>query len=252
VEILKLSSLDKLSRFVKEDPDYRFIATVSFDDIVDELSLEFVELAIPAIEDTQVTLDATLIDPADIAASDPIQSPLFYQAISSLSPALATDERIWTTLSLGRFNDYTKARWQKIPEPEEKARNWIKAHWLCGSNNRAKFRDNSISRLWWMGRVSHSIPGWAASDVAKLMITSTDYRQQLLDRTTSFTAIGVAKAILEISLVLKSQEKTLSRIQFRSVMKEVNFVAGRANLATLSDRQLIEIFQPIFSKAIET
>jgi hypothetical protein len=84
------------------------------------------------------------------------------------------------------------------------------------------------------------------------MITSTDYRQQLLDRTTSFTAIGVAKAILEISLVLKSQEKTLSRIQFRSVMKEVNFVAGRANLATLSDRQLIEIFQPIFSKAIET
>ena len=101
-----------------------------------------------------------------------------------------------------------------------------------------------------MGKVACSIPGWTAAEVAETMITNTDYRQQLLDRTTSFTATGVAKAVLEISREFVKSNRELSREGFRSVMMEINFEAGKSNLAVLSDRQLIDRFRPIFESQL--
>mgnify|MGYP000283032520 CR=1 FL=1 len=75
-------------------------------------------------------------------------------------------------------------------------------------------------------------------------------RQQLLDRISSFTATGVAKAVLELSREIDRSGETLTRQEFRHVMKELNFVAGKSNLAVLSQRQLIGLFRPIFDRQV--
>ena len=255
MQVLTLESLDNLRKFVREDAGLLELRSASLEELEGEVDLQFVDLQLPALEgewpNLSVDVDVEEASPAALAATDVANAPAFYNALSELSPAHATDERIWATLALDRYAGYTKQRWQPVPKTDEKARNWILAHWLCGTSNRSKFRDNSISRLWWMGKVASSIPGWTPAEVAEIMITNTDYRQQLLDRTTSFTATGVAKAVLEISREFVKANKTLSREEFRSVMMEINFQAGKSNLAVLSDLQLIALFRPIFEAQLE-
>ena len=247
MEILKLESIDKLRKFVKESEEFELITEASFQDIIEQLSLETIELKIAAFDQSNFCLGYSDVNSSSVSGSDVILSPKFYKEFESLSPALATDERLWTTLALGRFNEYTRARYANIPIEDAKRRNWILAHWLCGNSNRNKFRDNSISRLWWMGRVSYSIPGWSAEKVAELMIPDTDFRLQLMDRTSSSTALNVSKAILQIKHDLKLSGRELKREQFRLAMKEINFIAGRTNLAILSDTQVAEVLTPIFN-----
>lgn len=252
MQVLTLESLDNLRKFVRDDADFIKLTSTSLDDLESELSLSFVELQLPALDGEWPVLPVEVEDVTreTLAGTDVANAPAFYNALSELAPAHATDERIWTTLTLGRYSDYTRQRWRLVPEAEEKARNWVLAHWLCGASNRSKFRDNSVSRLWWMGKVACSIPGWTAAEVAETMITNTDYRQQLLDRTSSFTATGVAKAVLEISREFVKANKELTREEFRSVMMEINFEAGKSNLAVLSERQLIDRFRPIFESQL--
>ena len=252
MKVLTLESLDNLRMFVREDTGFMKLTSASLDELEGELSLSFVELQIPALDGEWPALLVEVEDvtPKTLAATDVANAPAFYDSLSELAPAHATDERIWATLALDRYSDYTRQRWQLVPEADEKARNWILAHWLCGASNRSRFRDNSISRLWWMGRVACSISGWMPAEVAETMIARTDYRQQLLDRTTSFTATGVAKAVLEISREFDKSDKELSREEFRNVMMEINFEAGKSNLAVLSDRQLIHLFRPIFESQL--
>lgn len=256
MEVLTLESLDILRKFVRESPDFMSLATSSLDDLALSQNLSFINLDLEALDRELPELLIKEVSNSDLAATDVENSPIFFEGLSELSPAHATDERIWATLALGHYCAYTRYRYRQIPDSakddHKKARNWILAHWLCGAANRSKFRDNAISRLWWMGKICSSIPGWTPDEVAKVMITNTDYRQQLLDRTTSFTATGVAKAVLELSREMEATQGGLSREGFRKVMMEINFVAGKTNLAVLSSRQLIELFKPIFEKQIAT
>lgn len=246
MNVLTLESLDKLRDFVRGDPDFRELMSCTMTDLAADLNLTFVDLEIESLNRELPELELREVLPQSLATTDVENAPNFFEALSDLSPAHATDERIWATLAIGVYSEYTSYRWQLIPEDEEKARNWVTAHWLCGAANRSKFRDNAISRLWWMGKIAHSIPGWTPKEVSEVMITNTDYRQQLLDRTSSFTATGVAKAVLELSREIEKSGTPLTRDEFRQVMKEINFVAGKSNLAVLSPRQLIDLFQPIF------
>ena len=250
MNVLTLESLDKLRDFVTDSPDFRGHISTSLEDLELELGLAFVQLDLGPLEEDLPELVMDEVAPKDLSSTDVKNAPNFFESLSHLSPAHATDERIWTTLALGHYAEYTKYRWQSVPKIDKRARNWITAHWLCGAGNRSKFRDNAISRLWWMGKIACSIPGWTSQEVAEVMITNTDYRQQLLDRTSSFTATGVAKAVLELSSEIKKSGKELTRDGFREVMMEINFVAGKSNLAVLSSRQLIELFKPIFERQL--
>ena len=253
MQVLTLESLDVLRKFVREDSDYMRLVIHPFEELVDHLNLSFVDLQLAVLQQELPDLDVAVTEktPEALAATDVGNAPFFYKALSELTPAHATDERIWATLALDRYSGYTRQRWQLLPKTEQKARNWILAHWLCGAANRSKFRDNSISRLWWMGKVSHGIPGWTPAEVAETMITNTDYRQQVLDRPSSFTATGVAKALLELRREFVKSNNELSRAEFRNVMRAINFEAGKSNLAVLSDRQLIDLFRPMFAAQVE-
>ena len=250
MEVLSLGALDKLRKFVRLDSDFLKVTTASFDDLVSDLELVVMDLPIPALDGKLAQLDGSMIDESDIAATDSELAPYLFDSMSLLSPAHATDERIWTTLSLNQFSSYTRKRWQKIPVDEGKARTWIEAHWLCGSANRSRSRDNAIARLWWTGKIAHSIEGWSPSEVASELFINTDFRAAVVERPTATTAMGVAKSILELSREYRANDVMIKRVDYRAIMKEVSFVAARANVAALTAGQLIELFRPIFERVL--
>jgi hypothetical protein len=105
---------------------------------------------------------------------DAENSKLVYDALSALTPLQAREERIWVFLTHTSCLDYTRARWP-IPASTEKAVKHVKAHFFAPSL-RAVERDNSISRLWWMGMIAGRATGLSADEALEVLMFRTDVR----------------------------------------------------------------------------
>lgn len=247
MEVLTLESLDKLYDYARKEPsDMRIVD--DFDDLFNELHLTMA----PVDYDIDVSIPGLLIPDGSNESklsTDSKNIDFVYRALSNLSAAEATDERLWATLTLIHHSDYARARWG-VPEGDA-ASGHILTHWLCKSGVRSRIRDNAISRLWWMGRVVDQLPGWNVEDVSAILFNNSDYRASIVERNTSVSAANVVSAIIAITKEAFAADIKFDRNSFRSFMKKVNFLAGRTNLAALSDLQTIDLLKPYYYEAYE-
>jgi hypothetical protein len=244
-EVLTLESLDKISAFLKENPADSRVAT-AFDEIEDELELNYVPVAYNIAPDV-----SAIVIPGNGCSeleSDKKNVSIVYEALKPLGAAHATDERLWATLAIKYLSDYTLARWP-LPKDPDKVASHVSLHWMCKSGVRSRARDNSVSRLWWMGRLVHQLDGWQTDQVVEILFNNSDYRANIVERSSSVSAANVVGAILAITDQGFKLGKKFDRSCFRQFMKEVNYHAGRTNLAALSEVQLIHLLQPIYENA---
>lgn len=247
MEVLTLESLDKVFDYVRKEPDDMRVVD-DFDDLANELHLTMapvdykIEVSIPGLLIPDGSNESKL-------STDSKNIAVVYKALNKLSPAEATDERLWATLTLKHHSNYCKARWG-IPDADG-ASGHVLTHWLCKSGVRSRIRDNAISRLWWMGRIVDQIPGWEVDDVSAILFNNSDYRASIVERNTSVSAANVVSAIISITKEAFAAEIKFDRPSFRSFMKKVNFLAGRTNLAALSELQTIDLLKPYYYEAYE-
>ena len=83
-------------------------------------------------------------------------------------------------------------------------------------------------------------------DVIKVLFNNSDYRAQIIERSSSSSAPNVMGTILTITAEASKKKLEFRRDAFRDFMKQVNFYATRTNLATLSRDQLYTIFNPLY------
>lgn len=240
MEVFSLASLNKLSVYISSNQsDTRIV--YDFESLSEEFEIQYLPL--------QFDLDPTNIDlllPSDNKSeSDKENLKTIYNAFNHLTPAQATDERIWATLSVRYFSEYTLLRWP-LPNNESKVAKHIKSHWLCGPGVRSRVRDNSISRLWWMGYLVHQLGDWHPDEVSDVLFNNSDYRASIVERSSSASSYNVVGAILSITKEAFNNGIQYNRENFRSFMKEVNYIAGRSNLAALTQVQLIGLLRPIY------
>ena len=131
MQILTNESLFKLKKLFKEDFN---IVKKSFNEIVNQNDLILIN---------RYYLDENIAlvyqEQGDQESNDYTNSELIFQALKDLTPADATDERLWTTLCLNQYKSYILARWPNISDGK---------HFFC-EGNRSLTRDNGIARLWW-------------------------------------------------------------------------------------------------------
>ena len=245
LDVLTLESLDKLFHWSKTHPGDSAIAH-SFESLEEELSLQYVPLAY-SLEPNFEGLVIPGKEKNEDLESDKVNVSVVYAGLSGLSPAQATDERLWATLALKHLSEYTLARWP-LPSEESKISNHITSHWLCKSGVRSRARDNSISRLWWMGRIVHLMDGWQSEEVVSILFNNSDYRASIVERSSSSSSPAVVSAILSITKEAFANGIAFKRSSFREFMKEVNFLAGRANLAAIPEIDLINLLRPVYQK----
>lgn len=243
MDVLSLESLDKLSEYVSHNPDCTLLMD-DFDSLSDRLSLIYVGTSYDFDLDTiELELPASI---ADKKLSDASNVKTLYGCMSTLTPAQATDERLWTTIALHHFQEYTKIRWWKENLDKDPPGKQFKSHWLCGSSPRDRHRNHSIARLWWMGYFATRLEGADIDDVTEIIFNNSDYRASLLERTSSTGASNVLSAILEITREAFAEGLKYERDKTREFMKRVNFIAGRSNLSALSSEQLVQLLRPIY------
>ena len=156
-----------------------------------------------------------------------------YSAFGALTPAMATDERIWFSLATDRFREYSFNRWlNDISEETKPAK--IRNH-LFASSPRNRFRDHAIARLWWIAhycdRVIGGVDGQKALEILNLR---RRYAGDFLDRTGISSSPGLARAIIRVAHAYRDHladgGDSEATVKFRDIMKEVDLSVGRKAL----------------------
>lgn len=240
MQVLTSDSLEILRRAATERPE---IVESDFAELSAQLNLKFVEIAL------DLDTNFMLLMPTGISQDQNMDNKnciIITQHLSQLSPAEATDERLWTTLCFRELSKYVNVRW-----PLARAHNpvnYVNDHWFA-KNNRNRIRDNAISRLWWMGRIANLVPGTTFENVLDTLFFNSDYRSSLIERSSSASALNVVAVILQISQKYFSTGHEYNRDSFRSFMKAVDMMGKRANLTSLDDETLNSLLEPLYREA---
>lgn len=164
-----------------------------------------------------------------------------YNALSCLTPQQAADERIWAYATHAYAQQYTHARWTKIPTDDEKAVSYILTHYFV-SGSRGLIRDNAVARLWWMGYIASRCRDYKLEETLKILLRESDVRANLLERSSvSMSAEMFSGVIRALDNSIKQNPKDphlFKRRVFRDLMKLINQRGGRIMLNTLDPKQL--------------
>lgn len=161
-------------------------------------------------------------------------SKIVFESLRNLSPAMATDERIWFALAMSHYKDYAFKRWMKgLSEDNRPAA--IKNH-LFASSPRNRFRDHAIARLWWMANYADRIIGEADAEKALLVLNlKRRYAGDFLDRTGISSSPGLARAIIRVAYDFREKlgdgGQNDATDNFRTIMKDIDLMVGRKALA---------------------
>ena len=193
------------------------------------------------------------------AKSDAKDSLALYALLYSLTPQQASDERIWIGLTHFDLYEYVRKRWKAAfregTTKEAKAR-YVRAHWFVGGA-RGFYRDNGVSRLWWMGKILTNIAretDLAPANVGELLLKQADVRANLIERSSTASNIPVASEIV-LSLqhfVEKKEERIYDRQVFRQWMIRINQLGGTLVLDAIPRPTLSHLVREEAKKALGT
>ena len=217
MQILTNESLFKLKKLFKEDFN---IVKKPFNEIVNQNDLILINRY-----DLDENITLVFQEQGDQERNDYTNSGLIDQSLQNLTPADATDERLWTTLCLNHYKSYVLARWPNISDGK---------HFFC-EGNRALTRDNGIARLWW-ARYNLKKMNNSNNEIANAYFENRDRREGIIERPTSTANKKVLKVIFEIIA-----EKKLRRDQYRPFYTKINFIGKRKNLPAMDEVSLKKV-----------
>jgi len=171
-----------------------------------------------------------------------------FEAFPGLTPSDASDMRIWVTLSVREFSGYTDARWPYSPpgSSEKKSSNSLFIH-RFEATGRAKWRNQSISRLWWHALFASRFTDLPFDEAFQALTINSDFPAQLLGRTNTAASWKLAGAVLR-AVRAKYSRETYSRDVVRLVLKEIDLLLGRRNLVTLHQSEIDQLVAGLFQR----
>lgn len=174
---------------------------------------------------------------------------ILYSALRNFKVSYASDERFWVTLAFGKFFEYTKKRWKPVDESEEEIAKSLRNHWFAPTS-RSRWRDQSVSRLWWVGHFAHSIPGLQADKVLDVLYLNSDLVNSFLGHPRTISSKRLSAALLNLlhENYFSHSKKGFNREQFRLWMHLIDLRAGKIHFDTLQDEHLRAELENIITK----
>ena len=242
MKVITTESLERLRLAVTKKPT---LIDIGFSDLTEDMRLKFVEFNAP------IEINGNLIVPEGFKQEenkDTENCQIILLILKGLTPAQATDERLWVQLCFEHFPDYSRQRW---PLSKAKtAENHVNDHWFA-KTNRNRMRDNAVSRLWWMGQIAQKVPNYSMEQVLQILFFNSDYRSSLLERTSSANSLNVLASILKISKDAFDRGHEFDRDKFRIFMKKVDFLGKKTLMGSLEIDELSKLLQPLYNESYQ-
>ena len=237
MRVISSNSLEELRNIVLVEKSF---VLQPLEELVSRYSLTLVETEIV------VEPNFSLIMPLNDSWSgnmDRENSLLIQSVLPGLSRAAATDERIWVTLAFREAFDYSVNRWGGGKNDNKQILN----HWFAPSS-RSKWRDHSVSRLWYVSSFASNLEGISLDDALGVLYSNSELLNSFLGRPRTTASNRVASKII-LLLHSKSQgfpENRFDREKFRALMKEIDLRTGSMQVNALSKMEFEEFFDELY------
>lgn len=164
-----------------------------------------------------------------------------HECLKGISIAQATDERLWTFLSLVTCWPYMRKRWpvESYGDKDDSVIAQIlrERYFFLANRDRALVR-NGLARLWWYGHVSYDVDRDDPYELTRVLLDKLDVAQSLLERSFSRNPT-VCKAVLNFMHQQELQGRDMSRRDvFRALMQHLNRLGGMAVLDMLNQQDI--------------
>lgn len=243
MRVLSTQSLEQLRNVVRTDEKF---VLEPLEELVSRYSLSMVN------SELQLPKNFKLILPTNDSWSgnkDRENSELVHSLIPSLTRANATDERFWVTLAFREALDYSVLRWGGDEVDNTKILN----HWFAPTS-RAKWRDHSVARLWFVSSFAAGLEGISLKDSLDVLYSNSELLNSFLGRPRTTASNSVASKIIS---TLHSKGRVdgvlnFDRNKFRALMKELDLRAGSIQVNALGEKDFNDFFDDIFNSVYFT
>lgn len=255
LQVLDSDSLLTLHYKISHNPELLITSDnniAPFEILADLFELKLTDSTYSFVEDSQLILPKGKSWRGENGNGDRENCEIVFNALPGLSAAEATDERLWVTLSFNQFSEYTAARWPISPpkggkDHKKVLSNAILEHRFAGGS-RARWRNNSISRLWWMAYYAHSFGDLSPDSILDIICLDSDLVGNLMGRPWTANNRVVARCLLDElhKEYFRPNAPDFSRERFRNTLKELDLRAGKYVLAALETSQIENLVASVF------
>jgi hypothetical protein len=216
----------------------------------------FLHLAIdPALSfDSNIELDeaavARLKSPIGDENFEAENCVTMLDALKSLTPFQAADERLWTMLCHTNLLAHGRARWP-IPADDEVATKHVLSHFF-GATERQLERDNIGARLWWLGHLCSRVRGMPLKQSLEILLFKSDVRANIVERPTTAQSVPIFTALIsKLSKSYQGKKKLFERRTFRSLMIGINGLGGYRLLDALDSKAVEQLIDEVVSRDLK-
>lgn len=148
---------------------------------------------------------------------------ILHKSLSNLSPAEASDERIWVYLTHYTYWEYMRARWP-IENTTGDQLNFIKTRYFFGER---PYSRNGIARLWWFAHITYDSQNDDPYELTRIMLEDQD--QDLARMVMETPVIARNKAALKV-IIYSIQKFRKGNVQVKA-RDFIRFAAKYMNLS---------------------
>lgn len=194
--------------------------------------------------ETDIAIDKQLILDLPISreGNDLKNAILVFETFNELTPAEATDPKLWVTLAQNECWDYMRKRW---PVEETSARNkaeYITQRYFIKGVNTKNLLRHGISRLWWTVYLTKDDNRENPYELTEEVFSMLDYTTHLLTGTQGRNR-EFSKAVLSFVIENKDIFSNFKESRVRCLMRKLNYGAGYKIFSALSQNEIIKIIE---------
>ena len=148
------------------------------------------------------------------------------------------------TLAFREALDYSVLRWGGEDVDNKKILN----HWFAPTS-RAKWRDHSVARLWYVSSFASGLVGISLKASLDVLYSNSELLNSFLGRPRTTASNRVASKIVSMLHSKGRVDGVLNfdRNKFREFMKELDLRAGSVQINALGEKDFNDFFDDIFS-----
>ena len=185
------------------------------------------------------------LDPARTAEAEINNSILVWRSLRSLTPSLATENRIWIRLTHLECLGFCQKRWLEGKTGEVLAKA-IRAHFFADTRTRWR-DDNAVSRLWWNYWIAKRLMPDDPEKALSIIFRSTDMRLSTVERPGLFIRPAISAGILR---AFSRDEWVLAREEhWRKFMTELNKVGAGKVFEAMKEMEVDQLMSKCLDRA---
>lgn len=198
--------------------------------------------------DRFITLDTSLAPLNQIReegpGTDADNAPIIRQALSSITPAEASDRLLWASINCFTLSGYIPVRWGTTTLRQDNLKNtaFVTRRWLWkGTDSRTW---NAAARLWWLAELANRAGEFSKNSEETLlhaMANNVGLYHQLTSRRYLAANARVVAAIYDVAL--DGSQHILEFTYANQLMKALNLRAGTVSFDLFGYDELYEIVE---------